>query len=85
MRKPFYIEQVAAKQCYHATVSTKAAMKEMQLVEEEHEVLEDVGRNPEAKVMEIRYALHLISQARIISVSLVQTRKSEREPNSSSF
>ena len=27
-------------------------MKEMQLIEEEHEVLKDVGRDPEAKVVE---------------------------------
>ena len=34
-------------------------MKEVHLVEEEHEDLEDVGRNPEAKVMEdlIRFEL----------------------------
>ncbi|GFZ07044.1 hypothetical protein Acr_18g0012140 [Actinidia rufa] len=51
--------KVAAKQCYLATVSTKAAMKEVQLVEEEHEVLEDVGRDLKAKVVEdlIRYEL----------------------------
>ena len=31
----------------------------MQLIEEEHEVLEDIGRNPEAKVMKdlIQYKL----------------------------
>ncbi|GFZ19130.1 hypothetical protein Acr_27g0008690 [Actinidia rufa] len=50
---------VAVKQCYLATVSTKAAMKEVQLIEQEQEVLEDVGRDPEAKVVEdlIRYEL----------------------------
>ena len=34
-------------------------MQEVQLIKEEHEVLEDVGRNPEAKVVEnlIRYEL----------------------------
>ena len=30
----------------------KAAMEEVQMVEEEREVLEDVGRTPEAKVVE---------------------------------
>ena len=54
-----YGDQVAAKQCYLAIVSTKATMKEVQLVEEEREVLEDVGRTPETKVAEdlIRYEL----------------------------
>ena len=33
-------------------VSTKAAMKEVQLIEEEQDVLEDVGRDPKAKVVE---------------------------------
>ena len=34
-------------------------MQEVQLIEKEHEVLEDVGRDPEAKVIEdlIRYEL----------------------------
>ncbi|GFY88857.1 hypothetical protein Acr_06g0007970 [Actinidia rufa] len=54
-----YGDQVAAKQCYLATVSTKAAVKEVQMVEEDIEVLEDVGRDPEAKVIEelVRYEL----------------------------
>ncbi|GFZ11224.1 hypothetical protein Acr_22g0006220 [Actinidia rufa] len=47
-----YGDQVAAKQCYLAIVSTKAAVKEVQMVEEDIEVLEDVGRDPEAKVIE---------------------------------
>ena len=44
-----------ATQCYLATISTK----EVQLIEEEHEVLKDVERDPEAKVMEdlIHYEL----------------------------
>ncbi|GFZ14473.1 hypothetical protein Acr_24g0006630 [Actinidia rufa] len=46
-----YGEQVAAKQCYLATISTKASMKEVQLIEEEREVQEDVERDPETKVM----------------------------------
>ena len=52
-------DQVAAKQCYLATVSTKAVVKEVQLVKEEREVIEDVGKIPKAKVMEdiIRYDL----------------------------
>ncbi|XP_057482002.1 uncharacterized protein LOC130768918 [Actinidia eriantha] len=47
-----YGDQVAAKQCYIATVSTKAAVKEVQMVEDDIEVLEDVRRDPEAKVIE---------------------------------
>ncbi|GFY97770.1 hypothetical protein Acr_12g0003110 [Actinidia rufa] len=40
-------------------VSTKVAVKEVQMVEEDIEVLEDVGRDPEAKVIEelVRYEL----------------------------
>ncbi|GFY94866.1 hypothetical protein Acr_10g0002510 [Actinidia rufa] len=54
-----YGDQVVAKQCYLATVSTKAAVKEVQMVEEDIEMLEDVGRDPEAKVIEelVRYEL----------------------------
>ncbi|GFY97881.1 hypothetical protein Acr_12g0004220 [Actinidia rufa] len=54
-----YGDQVAVKQCYLAIVSTKAAMKEVQMVEEDIEVMEDVGRDPEAKVIEelVRYEL----------------------------
>ncbi|GFZ00954.1 hypothetical protein Acr_14g0005890 [Actinidia rufa] len=47
-----YGDQVAAKQCYLDTVSTKMAMKEVQMIEENIEVMEDVGRDPEAKVIE---------------------------------
>ena len=39
------------KQYYLATVSTKPIMKEVQLIEEEIEVLEGVGQDPEAKVV----------------------------------
>ena len=58
-RKTLYADQVVAKQCYLATVSTKTAMKEVQLVEEEREVLEDVGWTSDTKVVEelIRYEL----------------------------
>ena len=51
---------MAAKQCYLTTISTKAAMKEVQLIEEEHKVLEDIGKDPKAKVVEdmIRYKLN---------------------------
>ncbi|XP_057489449.1 uncharacterized protein LOC130775334 [Actinidia eriantha] len=54
-----YGDQVAAKQCYLATVSTKVAVKEVQMVEEDIEVLEDVGRDPKAKIIEelVRYEL----------------------------
>ncbi|GFZ11574.1 hypothetical protein Acr_22g0009720 [Actinidia rufa] len=50
---------VVAKQCYLTTVSPKAAIKEVQLIRKEIEVLEDVGRDPEAKVVEdlIRHEL----------------------------
>ena len=47
-----YGDQVAAKQCYLATVSTKATMKEVQLIEKEIEVLEAMGWDPKAKFME---------------------------------
>ena len=48
------------KQCYLAMVSIKASMKEVQLIEDEIKVLEDVGWDPEAKVVEelIRYELN---------------------------
>ncbi|GFY95165.1 hypothetical protein Acr_10g0005500 [Actinidia rufa] len=54
-----YGDQVAANQCYLATVSTKMAMKEVQMIEEDIEMLEDVGRDPEAKFIEelVRYEL----------------------------
>ena len=40
-------------------ISTKTAMKEVQLIKEERNVLENVGRDPEAKVVEnlMRYEL----------------------------
>ena len=50
-KETLYEDQVAAKQCYLATISTKTAMKEVQLIEEEHEVLDDIGRDPKAKVV----------------------------------
>ena len=55
--KTLYGDQVAAKECYLATISTKATMKELQLVEEEIEVLEDIGRTPKDKGVDdlIRY------------------------------
>ncbi|GFS37725.1 hypothetical protein Acr_00g0053660 [Actinidia rufa] len=57
--KAIYGDQVAAKQCYLATVLTKMAMKEVQIIEKNIEVLEDVGCDPEAKVIEelVRYEL----------------------------
>ena len=65
-----YGDQVAAKQCYLATVSTKAAVKEVQMVQEDIEVLEDVGRDPEAKVVEdlVRYELDEPSSDRFFLV-----------------
>ena len=47
----FYRDQVASKHCYLATVSTKAVMKSVQLVEEERELLKDVSRILEEKVV----------------------------------
>ena len=77
-----YGDQVAAKQCYLAIVSIKAAIQEVQLIEEEHEVLEDIKRDPEAKVME---DLIWISQSQTVSFLPVQTWRNGREPSSSSF
>ena len=56
--KTFYEDQVTAKPL-PCTVSNKATMKQVQLVKEEREALEDVGRIPEAKVVEdmIHYEL----------------------------
>ena len=50
---------MVAKQCYLTTISTKVTKKEVQLIEEEMEVLEDVGRDPETKVVDdlMRYEL----------------------------
>ncbi|GFY91447.1 hypothetical protein Acr_07g0016430 [Actinidia rufa] len=72
------LERVAAKQCYLTTVSTKGATKEVQLIEQEHEVLEDVGRDLEAKVMEdlIHYELDEPSSNRFF---LTGTNLEERE------
>ena len=47
----FYSDQVAAKQCYLATMNTKTTMKEVKFVKEEREELEDVGRIPEDKLL----------------------------------
>ena len=54
-----YKDQVTVKQCYFAIVTTEATMREVRLVEMEWEVLEDVGRIPEAKVVVdlVRYDL----------------------------
>ncbi|GFZ21140.1 hypothetical protein Acr_29g0003020 [Actinidia rufa] len=73
-----YGDQVAAKQCYLAAVSIKAAMKEVHLVEEEYEVLEDVGWNPEAKVVEdlVRFELDEPSSNRFF---LTRANLEERE------
>ncbi|GFY99310.1 uridine kinase-like 4 [Actinidia rufa] len=70
VRKTLYGDQVAAKQCYLATISTKATMKEVQLIEKEREFLEDVGRDPEAKVVEdlIHYELEEPSSDRFFLI-----------------
>ena len=54
-----YGDQVASKHCYLTMISNKVAMKEVQLIEEEHKVLVDIGRDLETKVVEdmIRYKL----------------------------
>ncbi|XP_057505216.1 uncharacterized protein LOC130788530 [Actinidia eriantha] len=67
-----YGDQVAAKQYYLAIVSTKAAVKKVQMVEEDIEVLEDVGRDPEAKVIEelVRYELDEPSSDRFFLIGL---------------
>ncbi|GFZ16838.1 hypothetical protein Acr_26g0001080 [Actinidia rufa] len=43
---------VVSKQYYLVTISTKVAMKEVRIVEKKRKVLEDVGKTPEAKVVE---------------------------------
>ena len=59
-------------------ISTKAAMKEVQLVENEREVLKDVGKTPEAKAVEdlIRYELDELSSNRFF---LIGPNMRERE------
>ena len=52
-KETLYEDQVAAKQCYLATISTKAAMKEVQIIKAKQQVLEDVRRDPRAKVMDV--------------------------------
>ncbi|GFS30010.1 hypothetical protein Acr_00g0009670 [Actinidia rufa] len=51
-------------------VSTKMAMKEVQIIEENIEVLEDVGHDPEAKVIEelVRYELDELGSDRFFLV-----------------
>ena len=72
-KKTLYGDQVAAKQFYLAIVSMKATMKDVQLVEEEKEVLEDVSRISKAKVIEDLIFMNLMIQARISTSSLAQT------------
>ncbi|GFZ05416.1 hypothetical protein Acr_17g0009880 [Actinidia rufa] len=86
-----YEDQVVAKQCYLATVSTKAAVKEVQMVEEDIEVLEDVGRDLEAKVIEelpsllstpdegeLLYVYLAVSEHVVSSVLLREVAKEQR-------
>ncbi|GFZ04798.1 hypothetical protein Acr_17g0003700 [Actinidia rufa] len=74
-------DQVVAKQCYPTTINTKAAMQEVQLVEEEQEVLKDIGRDLEAKVVEdlMRYELDERSSDRffLTSANLEEWEKTE--------
>ena len=67
------MHQVAVKQCYLATVSTRATIREVQLVDEERKVFEDVGRTLEAKVVKDVVRYDLVRQAQTISSSLIQT------------
>ena len=60
--RTLYVDQVIAKQCYLAKVSTEAIMREMQLVEEE-------GKSPKAKVIK-NLILYDLDEP---SLSLVQT------------
>ncbi|GFZ01188.1 hypothetical protein Acr_14g0008230 [Actinidia rufa] len=77
-----YGDQVVAKQCYLATVSTKMAMKEVQMIEENTEVLEDVGRDPEDKVIEelVRYELDELGSDRffLVGSGLNECERGER-------
>ncbi|GFS41482.1 hypothetical protein Acr_00g0074590 [Actinidia rufa] len=50
--KRILVDTGSSVECYLATVSTKAAMKEVQMVKEDIKVLEDVGSDLEAKVIE---------------------------------
>ncbi|GFZ11580.1 hypothetical protein Acr_22g0009780 [Actinidia rufa] len=80
-RPPRQKKPLAAKQCYLATVSTKVAMKEVQMVDEKWAVLEDVGKTLEAKVMEdlIRYELNEPSSDRffLTSANLKEQERTE--------
>ena len=73
---------MTVKQCYLATISTKTPMKEVQFIKEKHEVLKDIRRDSKAKVVEDLIRYELDNQVRIVSFSLVQTWRNERELNS---
>ncbi|GFZ09869.1 hypothetical protein Acr_21g0004680 [Actinidia rufa] len=77
-----YRDQVAAKKCYLATVSTKMAMKEVQMIEEDIEVLKDVGRDPEAKVIKelVRYELDELGSNRFFLVGPEIPRQIQSKP-----
>ena len=72
---------MAAKQCYLAMITIKAAMKEVQFIEEEQEILDDVGRDPKAKVVEdlIHYELDEPSSYRffLTSANLEERERTE--------
>ena len=84
-RRPFYGDQVAAKQCYLATISMKTDIKEVQLIEEEREVLEGIRRDPKAKVVEdlIRYELDEPSSDYFFLTSATWRNKKESSSSSS--
>ena len=59
-------------------MSTKVAMKEVKLVEEEREVLKDVVRTPEAKVVE-DLIQHELNEPNLECYFLVGSNMKERE------
>ena len=73
-----YENQVATKQCYLATKSTRATIKEVKLVEEEREILEDVSRASKAKVMEDQICYEL-GETSLDLYFLVGSNMKERE------
>ncbi|GFZ07010.1 hypothetical protein Acr_18g0011800 [Actinidia rufa] len=81
-----YGDQVAAKQCYLATVSTKMAMREVQMIEQDIEVLEDVGRDPEAKVIEELVLADFVAEfsPRLEIPGRIQSKPLQRGENSQS-
>ena len=84
VKRPFYGDQVVAKYCYLNMIFTKADMEEVQLIEKEHKGLEDVGRAPKAKVVEVLICYELDKPSSDYFFSPVQTCRNKRESSSSS-